>query len=161
MSYALLPQSHQGKGRGVTKRSHGRKSVFARYLATRSMVVKYLATTLSKQAFLRATQCVLNHWLLVHLFLHESLPVPALCYCTIPTTCCLHNRNHGTSLLYCAAEFLDLLEEIQEGIKVEIEVNVDQKRRCGNKNGNNRTSTTNNDNNTQKNWCKIKDHKNL
>ena len=50
-------------------------------------------------------------------------------------------------------DVLDLLEEIQEGVQLEIEVNTNKKRRCGNKNGK-RALTNNNDDNSNKNWCK-------
>ena len=43
-------------------------------------------------------------------------------------------------------EVLDIMEEIQESIELEIEVNVDQKLRCGNENGK-RALTANNDDN--------------
>ena len=55
---------------------------------------------------------------------------------------------------------LDLLEESQEGIELEIEVNVDQKRRCGNEYGK-CASTNNNDDNSNKNWCRKPNHKHL
>ena len=63
-------------------------------------------------------------------------------------------------------DVLDLLEEVMEGIDVEIEVDTDAKQRRNN-NGNGdggggkKTAPKNDDDDANKNWCKIHDGKHL